>query len=388
MSNRIGQLDSIRGLASLTVVWHHMWMAAPVLPVVFSYSPLRILVYGHAAVILFFILSGFVLALPFLAGKQGTYPGYLVKRICRIYLPYAVSLAVALLAANLIVKGGTPGAGDWIHRFWNSGWDAAVIVEHLLLVVNIHTDAYNTVVWSLIHEMRISLVFPLIMLAVRRLPWSANLLFCLLLSSVSALNGILKLEASNGYFTGYFDTLHFASFFIIGALLAKHKDQLTEKLKGLGRKHKLLLTAAAIMLYGYSKLADSALPYPFGRMLTEYGIALGASIALVFAIGSTRLARLLLLRPVVWVGRVSYSLYLYHFIILLALVYLLNGTMPISIIYVLVFVLSLTAAALSHRYIEEPSARLGHRLSSRLQPFFRLPSRDKSDTREHLYPVE
>ena len=62
------------------------------------YTPLRLLVDGEAAVILFFVLSGYVLALPFIAGTQLTYGRYLVKRICRIWLPFAAAI---LLAAAL-----------------------------------------------------------------------------------------------------------------------------------------------------------------------------------------------------------------------------------------------------------------------------------------------
>ncbi|MGW1564884.1 hypothetical protein ACWCQ1_52145 [Streptomyces sp. NPDC002144] len=57
LSKRIEELDSIRGLAALTVVFHHMWMVNPILPIIFSLSPVRIAIYGHAAVILFFLLK-------------------------------------------------------------------------------------------------------------------------------------------------------------------------------------------------------------------------------------------------------------------------------------------------------------------------------------------
>ncbi|MDF2925222.1 MAG: Acyltransferase family protein [Paenibacillaceae bacterium] len=366
MSNRIEQLDSIRGLASLTVLWHHMWMITPVLPIVFSYSPLRLAVYGHAAVILFFILSGFVLALPFLSHKQGPYLGYLVKRICRIYLPYVVSLFVAIVLANGIAKGDTGGLSGWIDRFWNYGWDGRIIMEHMALVANIHTDAYNTVVWSLIHEMRISIIFPLIMLLVIRLSWQRSLLVCVLLSSVASLNGIFEIERSNGYMTTYFDTLHFVSFFIIGALLAKHRAVLTESYAKLGLAAKTALSLAAVAAYGYSKMVEYILPEPYAGVLTEYGIATGACVLIIAALSSVRLAKLLQKRPVILVGKISYSLYLYHFIILVALVHLLNGVLPIPVIYAFVLILSIAAAALSYRFVEMPSAKLGRRLEQRL----------------------
>jgi peptidoglycan/LPS O-acetylase OafA/YrhL len=62
MATRFDELDSLRGLAACTVVLTHFWdgMDANIYLATF-HSPLRILVAGHNAVTLFFVLSGFVL---------------------------------------------------------------------------------------------------------------------------------------------------------------------------------------------------------------------------------------------------------------------------------------------------------------------------------------
>ena len=52
---------------------------------------------GDAAVILFFTLSGFVLALPFLSYRQPTYSDFVIRRVCRIYFPYAAALSLPLV---------------------------------------------------------------------------------------------------------------------------------------------------------------------------------------------------------------------------------------------------------------------------------------------------
>ena len=62
---RFRELDSLRGLAAITVVFHHFSrICSPQIIHVLDRTPLRILVAGHQAVILFFLLSGFVLTLP------------------------------------------------------------------------------------------------------------------------------------------------------------------------------------------------------------------------------------------------------------------------------------------------------------------------------------
>lgn len=67
MNSRFDQIDSIRGLAALSVVISHLSLVIPNVYIVqkLKNTPLHIFWAGHEAVILFFILSGFVLALPY-----------------------------------------------------------------------------------------------------------------------------------------------------------------------------------------------------------------------------------------------------------------------------------------------------------------------------------
>jgi peptidoglycan/LPS O-acetylase OafA/YrhL len=64
-----------------------------------------------------------------------------------------------------------------------------------------------------------------------------------------------------------------------------------------------------------------------------------------------------------FLARTSYSLYLWHFIVLLYCVHLLYGRMPFSAILGLAFVLMFPVAWLSSRWIEQPANRLGRRLA-------------------------
>ena len=77
-SVRLTELDSLRGLAALSVVFAHYLHVFPVggevdrMAHVATRTPLYLAYAGHEAVILFFLLSGFVLALPFLGGTTLT----------------------------------------------------------------------------------------------------------------------------------------------------------------------------------------------------------------------------------------------------------------------------------------------------------------------------
>ncbi|MGH7001396.1 MAG: acyltransferase family protein, partial [Stellaceae bacterium] len=78
---RLPSLDSLRGIAALTVVIHHTLTTLPAFWAVYTgapasrlarimaFSPLHLLWDGHQAVLVFFVLSGFVLSLPYWQGR-------------------------------------------------------------------------------------------------------------------------------------------------------------------------------------------------------------------------------------------------------------------------------------------------------------------------------
>jgi peptidoglycan/LPS O-acetylase OafA/YrhL len=93
---RYYELDSLRGLAALTVVFlHFSRICSPRVVHIFNYTPLRLLVAGRAAVILFFLLSGLVLTLPYKKNGRLDYGPFLLKRVCRLYVPYLGAQALA-----------------------------------------------------------------------------------------------------------------------------------------------------------------------------------------------------------------------------------------------------------------------------------------------------
>src|SRR5271169_1908187 len=121
MAGRIDKLDSIRGIAAMAVVFEHCCMALPS-PAAGSWllyirhSPLMLLADGDDAVVVFFVLSGLVLAPPFFAGERRRYWPFAIRRICRIWIPFAVVLlgAIALYASVDLV----PSAGSISSRIW------------------------------------------------------------------------------------------------------------------------------------------------------------------------------------------------------------------------------------------------------------------------------
>lgn len=372
LNNRIEQLDSIRGLASLTVVFNHIFnvYAFYILSTLFnSYLPFKIFISGHAAVIMFFILSGFVLSMPLIKGRKIEYKSFIIKRIFRIYLPYLIAIICAMVLSMLLSKGGISELSDWFNLSWEKPIKFSVILEHLILIDNAHTNTFDNAVWSLTHEMRISIIFPVIYFIVIKYNWKVNLGIAAFLSFITGLNDHFHIETSNGYFTSYFDTLHYASMFIIGGLLVKHLNKLIEIYSKLTKVKKWGLLLLAFCLYTYSGIIGtlfSKLGLPMERIARDYVIALGSSLFILLAIGSRKLTYILGFQSIRFLGKISYSLYLYHLIILYSLIYLLYQQIPLWGIYILTVIISILVASASYYYIELPFIHLGRKTAKKL----------------------
>jgi len=79
--------------------------------------------------------------------------------------------------------------------------------------------------------------------------------------------------------------------------------------------------------------------------------------------GLQKISRILLLKPLHFLGKISYSFYLFHVLILFGLLHLLYGSLPFPAIVAMVVIASFAISAISYRWIEIPFIRLGKHLS-------------------------
>ncbi len=369
---RIEELDSLRGLAAMVVVFNHMLnippsVADPASPWdywVIRYTPLHALWGGHEAVVFFFVLSGLVLSIPFFSRKVGT-TGFLIKRVFRIWVPYVVAVAVAMAAYSLFSRGGIPELSRWFNQVWVTPLSWKIVLQHLLLIVSFNNEVYNPVLWSLVHEMRVSLIFPLLMLLVVKRDWKTSLLVGTLISGVFF---VLSRLTVRGVFPAndYLTTGRYIVMFIVGALIAKHRGVLVAWFNSHSKASKYLLLAAGMLFYTYAWWF-----FPSRRALhlgfvEDVMTTVGVFIFVITALSSTVASKFLRSRPVLFIGRASYSLYLYHAILLLTFVNLLYGSVPLWAICGLTLVLSVVVAGYAYLYIELPSINIAKRLSSGL----------------------
>ncbi len=145
--------DALRGIAALSVVVWHFVCATYTIKSPSSRTfvlSLYYLVHGRSAVILFFILSGFILSLPFFRETKPRYSAFVIRHICRIYLPYIALLAGTILVRTFVVTKTTPDLSQWFNDYCGDPFSLKTALEHLFLIGNIHSNVYNNTIWSLI----------------------------------------------------------------------------------------------------------------------------------------------------------------------------------------------------------------------------------------------
>lgn len=365
---RFYELDSLRGVAALTVVFHHFSrICSPRVTYFLDRSPLRLLFAGHQAVILFFLLSGFVLTLPYKKKGSLNYGPFLVKRVCRIYLPYLGALAFAIFCDRQFPAHRSFN-NYWIDWTWSAPITTHLVVQHILFLGNYDWSQFNTAFWSLIYEMRISLVFPFIAIAVLRFR-TRWLLLCAAVLSLSfyplaiLFSSVLHLSSHDAAVNSTL-TLHYAAFFIIGSVMARHLHAINRWYTGLGTLQAAAIALVSLALYGFSNASSLTRHFSIPANLFDWGVVAGAAMLIVFAMASRPFHSFLTHRTIHHLGQISYSLYLIHATILFALIHTLFGHVPMSVLLLIYLTLTFIVTEIFYRLIERPTMLLGRRLTA------------------------
>jgi peptidoglycan/LPS O-acetylase OafA/YrhL len=358
------QLDALRGIAALMVVINHFILVGPLWWI--PRSPLRLLALGHEAVVLFFILSGFVLTLQLVSDRRISYRDYVIRRICRIYLPYLAVLFAAFSIINLIYIEPVKWAGSWFNDIWTGSFSGREMLDHLLFIGEYKANRVLPVIWSLIYEMRISLMMPLVVYCVSRFSARTCLAAALCISLVSFVFAMGRNtgETSSPSFSGdWAMTAHYLGMFIVGATLAFHRVHWQRWLDKRGRT--MLVLAASLTLYFLSRLVLSITSGAIGQYIFDWCVVAGAAGLVCTAIVSRRFTLALAKRPIVFLGTISYSLYLTHTVVLLAVLHLMPASGSAWRSIVTAAVLVIPVAAVTHFVVERPSILLGKFLTGK-----------------------
>jgi peptidoglycan/LPS O-acetylase OafA/YrhL len=290
-------LTGIRGVAAWLVVLYHIRqsMGAALPP-----EAMAVLAKGYLAVDLFFMLSGFVLWLNYGARLRrdglAAYPCFIARRVARIWPLHAVMLLAAVALALLLIALGKP-----VDEAWGQ------LPLHILLVHNWgFTDMlrWNDPSWSISGEFAAYLLFPFLVLAVdwRRFAPGVLLLGIFLLAAVlhfaMAAGGAAILDHNIPRLGILRALIEFGIGTILCALWLQWRD---------GRRLTIVLggTAAALFL----AFAGPSVPE------TAVAPLLLAGLLFAVAVTADRPGNPLGWRPIHYLGLISYSTYLVHFLL-------------------------------------------------------------------------
>jgi peptidoglycan/LPS O-acetylase OafA/YrhL len=352
-TGRVTELDAIRGIAAVTVVCHHWWAISQFHPPPWIFRPL---ITGREAVILFFVLSGYVLSLPLWSGRQLPYPEYIIRRIFRIYIPFVFALALSALCCR-IFYGTHLQLTSFYQTTWQTPLTASLFLRELLMPPN---SVLNGAIWSLRYEMEVSIIFPFLCAFLLRTGRYSWLVLCVLLRAAdwSLVHGYLGSPNIAAINLAHF--FYFSIFFIIGATLARERTTLAHRVSLIPRPAVWAFFLLALGLYCNTMFAYTSVP------TSDFLTMLGAS-AIIILVQDPRLKLGLNSAIPQYLGRISYSMYLVHYTVLFALFDLAYPTVPIIGLAILCAAATLVVSHLFCVFIEEPAHTAGKRLSNRLR---------------------
>jgi peptidoglycan/LPS O-acetylase OafA/YrhL len=396
----------MRALAASSVLLFHVWLHSAPDDVPVSIGQLtRVIPDLSFGVTLFFTLSGFLLYRPFAAAlirstSRPSFGAYLRNRALRILPAYFVILLLsALVLRSVYVRddsgelttGGAPSVG-WLGR-------------NLLLTQNYTPSGVLTGIapaWSLAVEVVFYLTLPALVLigalvakrVVTRLGRALALLVPPLVLLVLGLAGkasssLVGSGADDGWGADWNSVLErsfltHADLFAFGMALAVVHVQAEDGLLRVGARARVAIAAAAVGAYvltttsmpGLDQLTNSPLN-------TTMAVSCSLFLALVvLPLPSTRqsvIVRVLETRPFLFVGVVSYSVFLWHLPVILAMReqgLTVSGSLGFFVNALTVGAVTLVLSALTYRLVEEPALRRKRGSQSRTadSPPFRDPT--------------
>lgn len=343
-------LDGIRAIAVIMVLAYHLKLA--------------LFKSGFLGVTVFFVLSGYLITGILISEveEEGTIDlkNFWLRRIRRL-VPAVMSMAVVIIFVSAVVNRiiFTKGCKDFLASVlgFNNWWQIFNKVSYFEAA---GVPSPFTHCWSLAIETQFYLIYPLILLGIYKLVKSRGegrakrgLLFAgvtLLLALISVILMIVLFDPQKDASRVYYGTDTRAFSLLFGALLAILWEyrMVPRRLSAsvnmvLGSVSFAVLLVMTIAINGSSNFWYRGGQF-FGTILT---------VLMVYAVSGrkTCLSRFLSNPVLKWIGDRSYSIYLWHYPIILLISKGIKASWWITLIEI---VLSVVLAELSYRFIETP----------------------------------
>jgi peptidoglycan/LPS O-acetylase OafA/YrhL len=328
------EIDGLRALAVLPVVFFHAGWSA------FSG--------GYVGVDIFFVISGYLITtLIFAEIDAGAFSllKFYERRIRRIFPALFVVLAASAIAAPILMSPAN------LMEFARACFAGVTFVANILAwrqsgyfePSNIYKPLLH--LWSLAVEEQFYIFFPLLLLGMAKLSWGKRLGVIATLMMISFGLAVFLV----GYIPAMtFYGLHTRAWELLaGSCCALLLQRFALKPSAPASFLGLLLICAAVVLF------DQTITVPSVWTLMPVS---GTALIILFTHKGGPLGSLLASRPLVGLGKISYSLYLWH-LPLLAFARIHLATAPSTDLLAMLIFLAFVLACLTWAFVEQPFRR-------------------------------
>lgn len=338
----IKEIDGLRALAVIMVLAYHLKMP-------FAKS-------GLLGVTVFFVISGYLITgilINEIEESGGVdLKNFWLRRIRRL-LPAVLSMAVVMIFVSAVVNRVvfTKGCNDLLSAVfgYNNWWQ---IFRKVSYFENAGAPSPFTHCWSLAIETQFYLIYPILLILLSKAR-NRGKVFAAVTAVLAMISVVLMgvLYSPDGDPSRvYYGTDTRAFSLLIGALAAIQKEYHIIKVKLQGKLWAVIGSISVLILIGMMMLISS-----YSSFLYYGGQAIVSVLAafVVYAVTVSRsLLNIILGSSILkWIGDRSYSIYLWHYPII---VLMSGGKRAAWWIVILEVVLSVGFAELSYRFIETP----------------------------------
>ncbi|MCD6068659.1 MAG: acyltransferase 3 [Bacteroidetes bacterium] len=377
---RIHFIDGLRGILALIVFFHHFilmffpayyygcsniaegFSTAGSIYKTIAYTPLNLLINGNFAVVFFFVLSGYVLSIKYLRNFSSQLLSQDVfKRYFRLSIPILASCLMVYLAHrfSLLHNRFVPVSQmneSWLPNLFKQDYPLwRVITFSFLDAIFLGKTPYNSVLWTMVFEF-----------------FGALVVFLLLF--INQFNkrpvAVVSFFAILGFCVGGIYILPFCLGLIIAYIQQKNIQFNSSMIR---RAILLVLSIAGFYLASYPSAPYEILArhmhrwilikdFP-GMVLYE---AMGCALLFFVLLNSKSIQRFLSVKPLLFIGKLSFSVYLTHLLVLCTFsswlfekLYLTHTfTQSAQIVFGCTFFVLLIVAYVFYKAVEQPTPRL------------------------------
>lgn len=333
--------------------------AVAVMLVFFAHSGLENIIPGGLGVTIFFVLSGYLITTLMRiehAGSGGiSYRGFYLRRLLRLMPPLLIVVAVAGVLSALGIIGGHFTLGGMLSALFYFGNYFVIAQDYQGMPAGIG------VVWSLAIEEHYYLFYPplaALLLHVGRVGLSVTLLSLLCVVVLAWRYWLVFHGGSEAWLTMATDTRVDA--ILIGCLMALLLNPWLDTVPAFVARYDWAIVAVSVAVLVATLLYRDEV-FRLTARYTLQSLAIAPLIYLAVARANTLPFRWLNARPLVYIGTISYTIYLTHHIILLGLARHWPALSWIGLTLTAAL-LTLVVAEPMRRWVEQPCARLRKRL--------------------------